>query len=132
MCIPNGLCQEVHEINISSIRCGLSSTEDTVIGTFHEGLLKLNGMLDARILKCSRGEQLELGVELSNSVLHEQPEEVETKDKILLWRWRKTVPGIDIVGFELEEISLKSILILSFNAQNNSVLVNVPYKVLPN
>lgn len=39
-------------------------------------------------------------------------------------------PGIDIVGFELEEISLKSVLILSFYAQNNSVLVNVPWKVL--
>ena len=83
-------------------------------------------MLDARILKCSRGEQLELGVEFSNSVLHEQPQEVETKDKILLWRRWKTVPGIDIVGFELEEISLKSILILSFYTENNSVLVNVP------
>ena len=95
MCIPNGLCQEVHEINISSIRCGLSSTEDTVIGTFHEGLLKLYSMLDARIIQSSRGEQLELGVEFSNSVLHEQPQEVETQNKILLWRWWKTVPDAE-------------------------------------
>lgn len=61
-------------------------------------------MLDARILKCSRGEQLELGVEFSNSVLHEQPEEVETKDKILLWRWWKTVPDAEKREAMLERI----------------------------
>ena len=52
--LPNGFCQEIHEIDVSLIRCGLSSTQHTVISTFHEGLLELHRMLDARILQGCR------------------------------------------------------------------------------
>lgn len=51
------------------MRHSLPSTQHSVVGALHKGLLKLHRMLDARMLKCLDRQKLQLGVELCNSIL---------------------------------------------------------------
>ena len=82
---PNCFGEKVHEVNIGLVRHSLPSAQHSVVGTLHKGLLKLDGMLDARMLECLDRQKLQLSVELCNSILDQQPQKIESQNWVLLW-----------------------------------------------
>ena len=76
--LPDCLCQKIHKVNVCLMWHRLSSTQHTVVSPFHEGLLQLHCMLNARILQSSGGKKFQLGVEFSNSILNKEPQQVES------------------------------------------------------
>ena len=70
-------------------------------------LLELRGVLDVDVGVLQLGrDQLELGVELSNAVLREQPQQVEAEDGKLPLR-RRQYRRVGVVHLELRDVPLK-------------------------
>jgi hypothetical protein len=159
----SALESEVHEVldeeGIAGGRKILGGAKDLVVGTLHDVLLKLDGVLDVDVVVLVERDQLELGVELGYPVERQEAQQVEAQNLVLVRRrrdvleqpaatatWharrresgeyaaqqgvsrtctRREVPGVEVVGLDLRNLSLERLGVPSLHSQQDGVLQNL-------
>ena len=83
--VADGVDEQVHEVEpLLGVRARLLRREHAVVRPLHDVLLELRRKLDELVAQLQLDRQeLELGVELRDSVLREQPQQVQPEDRVL-------------------------------------------------
>ena len=119
--VPNRVDKLLDEALVDLRRAALARLKELPIGALHHALLQAQHVGHVLVPTRRWGEHLQLGVELGQAVLHEQAQQVEPEDGVLLLRGLEPPRRVGVVCPQLQEVALESARVTSLHGQGNGL-----------